>query len=136
MTGHATVDTLLLIAAVVTALTVIYRGGKSLLKFIRKVSAAFEWLAEIHYQLTPNGGDSIVDLLQRVDENDQVTHRNNHTIYGVVLKQHKIDPKDAPLLENILTRDEQRRRRGLAPYDRAGIHTSAEHDGDGLASPS
>ena len=76
-------------------------GGvlRGLWGFFKLTSNAYQWIKEIHYQLTPNAGQSLSDIIHRGELNDAILHRNIESVYGVVLKMHSIDPEDAPLLE-------------------------------------
>lgn len=107
MTGNGPVDTLLLIAAVITALTVIYRGGRSLLAIIRKIGLAYEWLRVIHHELSPNDGESIKDVIDRGNENDAILFRNIDRVYGELLHGRQIDPTAVPPLESLWTKEDQ-----------------------------
>lgn len=108
MTGNGLTDTILLIAAIITAIGIIVRAGWKLFQFF---SNLYQLLREIHYEITPNGGDSVHDIIERNDGNHLIAHRNAEKVYGVVLKFHDVEPADAPLLEVPETKESQRRRR-------------------------
>lgn len=91
-------------AGLLVALGVLWKG-------FEKLSNAYQWLKEIHRLLSPDDGESLADLLDRVDRNDTVLDRNLQKVYGVVLKFHNVDPQDAPLFETLETVESQRQRR-------------------------
>lgn len=102
-------ETIVAIGAAVAALGII---GRAAWTSFRAISNAYQWLREIHQQLSPNAGSSLSDILHRVDENDLVAHRNIEVVYGVVLKMHDLDPDLAPLLEVPRTAEAQKQEAG------------------------
>ncbi len=90
-----------LVAGIVAGLGVIGVALRGLYRAVRRAARALDWLEEIYVQLSPDDGASLNDILHRLDRNDRVNHRNIETVYGVVLKGHRVDPADAPLLETL-----------------------------------
>lgn len=107
-TLHLTAETLALIAGIIIALGVI---GRAAWKAFVVANGIYSILKEIHYEITPDGGDSVHDIIERNDMNHLIAHRNAEAIYGVVLKFHEVDAQDVPLLEVPETKESQRRRR-------------------------